>query len=128
QGAWEFYLTAGGALTARHETALFAPGQTERLTLAELNASATELAFLGADKPMLSSISLLYHAALGRAPDLGGLAYWAQDGVTLGTVAERVLASPEWLAASGSALSDAGFIAAVYGNAFGRTPDNGGLT
>jgi len=128
QGAWEFYLTAGGALTARHETALFAPGQTERLTLAELNASATDLAFLGADKPMLSSISLLYHAALGRAPDLGGLAYWAQDGVTLGTVAARVLASPEWLAASGSALSDAGFIEAVYDNAFGRTPDGGGLT
>lgn len=128
QGAWEFYLTAGGALTARHETALFAPGQTERLALAELNASATELAFLGADKPMLSSISLLYHAALGRAPDLGGLSYWAQDGVTLGTVAARVLASPEWLATSGSALSDAGFIEAVYGNAFGRTPDGGGLT
>ena len=128
QGAWEFYLTDDGALTARHETALFAPGQTERLALAELNASATELAFLGADKPMLSSISLLYHAALGRAPDLGGLAFWAQDGVTLGTVATRVLASPEWLAASGSALSDAGFIEAVYGNAFGRTPDGGGLT
>lgn len=128
QGAWEFYLKADEALTARHETALFAPGQTERLTLTELNASATELAFLDADKPMLSSISLLYHAALGRAPDLGGLAYWAQDGVLLGTVAERILASPEWLAASGSALSDAGFIEAVYGNAFGRTPDGGGLT
>lgn len=128
QGAWEFYLKADEALTARHETALFAPGQTERLTLAELNASATELAFLGAHKPMLSSISLLYHAALGRAPDLGGLTYWAQDGVTPGTVVARILASPEWLAASGSALSDAGFIEAVYDNAFGRTPDGGGLT
>ncbi|MBB6132743.1 hypothetical protein HD842_000854 [Massilia aurea] len=127
QGAWEFYLKADDTLTARHETALFAPGQTERLTLAELNASATELAFLGADKPMLSSISLLYHAALGRAPDLGGLAYWAQDGVPLGTMAAHVLASPEWLAASGSASSDAGFIEAVYGNAFGRTPDGAGL-
>jgi len=128
QGGWEFYLKADEALTARHETALFAPGQTERLTLAELNASATELAFLGADKPMLSSISLLYHAALGRAPDLGGLTFWAQDGVTPGTVAAGILASPEWLAASGSASSDAGFIEAVYDNAFGRTPDGGGLT
>jgi len=127
QGPWEFYLKADDTLTARHQTALFAPGQTERLTLAELNASATELAFLGADKPMLSSISLLYHAALGRAPDLGGLTFWAQDGVTPGTVAAGILASPEWLATSGSASSDAGFIEAVYGNAFGRIPDVAGL-
>ncbi|MBD8564745.1 DUF4347 domain-containing protein [Oxalobacteraceae sp. CFBP 8763] len=128
QGAWAFYLSADGALTARHETALFAPGQVERLVLAELNASAAELAFLDADKPMLSSISLLYHAALGRAPDLGGLVYWAQDGVTPRAAAAHVLASPEWLAASGNASSDAGFIEAVYGNAFGRMPDGAGLT
>lgn len=127
QGAWEFYLAADGTLMARHETALFAPGQEERLALAELNESARELAFLGADKPMLSSLSLLYHAAFGRAPDLGGLAWWALGGATIEAAAAHFLASPEWQAAGGAALSDTAFIEAVYANAFGRVPDNAGL-
>ncbi len=127
QGAWEFYLAADGTLMARHETALFEPGQHERLAFDELNASARELAFLGADKPMLSSLSLLYHAAFGRAPDLGGLAWWALGGATLETAATQFLASAEWQAAGGAALSDTAFIEAVYDNAFGRAPDNAGL-
>ena len=127
QGAWEFYLAADGTLMARHETALFAPGQEERLALAELNESATELAFLGADKAMLSSLSLLYHAAFGRAPDLGGLAYWALGGATIGTTADYFLRSSEWQTASGTAMSDAAFVETVYDNAFGRAPDDAGL-
>ena len=127
QGGWEFYLAANGTLMARHETALFAPGQEERLALAELNESATELAFLDADKAMLSSLSLLYHAAFGRAPDLGGLAYWALGGASIEAVADYILRSPEWQSAGGTAMSDTAFVEAVYGNAFGRAPDAGGL-
>jgi len=126
QGEWGFYLAADGTLMARHETALFAPGQHERLAFAELNGAARELAFLDADKPMLSSLSLLYHAAFGRAPDLGGLSFWALGGATVETAAAEFLKSAEWQAAGGGALSDAAFIETLYQNVFGRAPDSGG--
>ncbi|WP_458218061.1 Ig-like domain-containing protein [Paracidovorax citrulli] len=125
QGSWAFSLAADGTLTARHETVLFEPGQFETLTLDELNPSAAGLAFLHADKSMLASLSLLYHATFGRAPDLSGLAYWAQSGADIGEVAERFLASPEWQATG--ALSDTAFLEALYQNAFGRAPDSEGL-
>jgi VCBS repeat-containing protein len=128
QGTWQFYLDANGTLSSRHETALFAPGQQESVALADMNQSAAGLSFLGADKDMLSSLSLLYHAAFGRAPDLAGLAYWAQSGVTIGTAAKLFLASPEWKTAGGGTLSDTSFIEAVYHNVFGRIPDSAGLS
>lgn len=126
QGEWEFYLDAAGTLKARHETALFAPGKFEDLALAELDAASSELAFLNADKGMLTSLSLLYHAAFGRAPDLGGLSFWALGGVTVETAAAEFLKSAEWQAAGGGALSDADFIETLYQNVFGRAPDSGG--
>ena len=127
QGGWEFYLGADGVLGARHQTALFAPGQSEAVALAELNASAAGLSFLGAGKAMLSSLSLLYHAAFGRAPDLSGLAFYARSGATIEAIAEAFLQSPEWQAAGGATLSDAAFVEALYDNAYGRAPDSGGL-
>jgi len=128
QGTWQFYLDANGTLSSRHETALFAPGQQESVALADMNQSSAGLSFLGADKDMLSSLSLLYHAAFGRAPDLAGLAYWAQSGVTIGTAAKLFLASPEWQTAGGGTMSDTSFIEALYHNVFGRTPDSAGLS
>lgn len=126
QGEWEFYLDASGTLKARHETVLFAPGEHEDLALDELDASSSELAFLHADKGMLASLSLLYHAAFGRAPDLGGLSFWALGGVSVETAATEFLKSAEWQAAGGGALSDAGFIETLYQNVFDRAPDSGG--
>ncbi|MCA1857654.1 DUF4347 domain-containing protein [Massilia oculi] len=124
-GGWQFYLDDAGVLQARHETALFAPGQHERLTLGELDGAAKGLSFLAADKAGLSGLSLLYHAAFGRAPDLEGLAYWA--GTDLGTVAGQLLRSAEWKDGAGAELSDAAFVQALYQNAFGRPADSGGL-
>ncbi|QOY92475.1 DUF4347 domain-containing protein [Massilia sp. UMI-21] len=126
QGGWQFYLDATGTLKAQHDTALFAPGQTESVTLAELDGSAEGLSFLAADKAMLSSLSLLYHAAFGRAPDLAGLAYWAGGSADLGVIAQLLLQSAEWRNTSGAALSDAAFVEALYQNAFGRAPDSAG--
>jgi len=125
QGAWEFYLDAGGTLSARHTTLLFAPGQHESLALGELNGSSAALSFLGADKAMLTSLSLLYHAAFGRAPDLAGLAWWAGSGAGIDTIARQFLVSAEMQA--GGAQSDKAFIEAVYQNAFGRAADSAGL-
>lgn len=76
---------------------------------------------------MLTSLSLLYHAAFGRAPDLGGLSFWALGGASIGTAATLFLQSAEWQAAGGGALSDAAFIDTLYQNVFGRAPDSGGL-
>ncbi|MFC0252221.1 Ig-like domain-containing protein [Massilia consociata] len=127
QGAWQFYLDANGTLSSRHETVLFAPGQHETVPLAELNASAAGLSFLGAEKASLSSLSLLYHAAFGRAPDLPGLTYWAHGGAATDTVARLFLESPEWPAAHPSPLSDTAFVEVLYHNALGRAPDSAGL-
>ncbi|MCA1246564.1 Ig-like domain-containing protein [Massilia sp. MS-15] len=124
-GGWQFFLDEAGVLQARHETALFVPGQDERLALGELDGAAKGLSFLAADKAALSGLSLLYHAAFGRAPDLEGLAYWA--GTDLGTVAGQLLQSTEWRDGAGAGLSDAAFVQALYQNAFGRPADSGGL-
>ncbi len=127
QGGWQFYLDAAGTLKAQHETALFAPGQKETLALGELNGAAEGLSFLAADKAMLSSLSLLYHAAFGRAPDLAGLEYWARAGADIGAVAKLFLQSAEWQDGAGRALSDSAFVQALYQNALGRQADSGGL-
>ena len=127
QGEWQFYLNADGSLSARHDTVLFAPGHMESLALAELNRSAAGLSFLGADKGTLSSLSLLYHAAFGRAPDLGGLVFWTKSGAGIDAVAKLFLESGEWQTAGGGGLSDTAFIETLYHNAFGRAPDSAGL-
>lgn len=72
----------------------------------------------------------LYQAALGRAPDPFGLAYYAKglsDGaLSLPGIAEGFLASPEFQARFPS-LDDAAFIGLLYDNVLGRAPDAGGL-
>ena len=54
----------------------------------------------------LASLVGLYAAALGRAPDAGGLAFWwnaMQGGATLGRIAQNFLASAEFQAGPGLA-------------------------
>jgi Domain of unknown function (DUF4214) len=71
----------------------------------------------------------LYDAALGRAPDAGGLVYWTgalEAGVPLKAVAEAFIAAPEFQAAYG-APGDREFIGLLYGNVLGREGDPGGL-
>ena len=126
QGAWQFYLD-GGVLTARHALAPGAGGAMETLAAGELDQGAAGLSFLGASASTLTSLALLYHAAFHRAPDLGGLAFWAQPGITLDVVAERFLASGEWQAKAGAGISDALFINLLYQNALERGADLAGL-
>jgi hypothetical protein len=72
----------------------------------------------------------LYQAALGRAPDPFGLAYYTKGlssgAFTLPGIAEGFLASPEFQARF-PALDDVGFIELLYANVLGRAPDAGGL-
>lgn len=71
----------------------------------------------------------LYRAALGRAPDEGGLGYWigaGDGGVALAAMAQGFIDSAEFAAAYG-ALDNAGFVARLYANVLQRAPDDAGL-
>ena len=126
QGGWQFFVDAGGNINVRHETALFAPGSSESVTLAELNHGASGLGFLDAPAQRLADIALLYRAVFGRVPDLGGLEFWSGADATMATIASAFGRSAEWAAAGYDQLSDAGFVSNIYQNVLGRTADAGG--
>ncbi|HUR89854.1 MAG TPA: DUF4214 domain-containing protein [Ramlibacter sp.] len=72
----------------------------------------------------------LYQAAFDRAPDLPGLGYQTNaldSGLTLSQVAANFIASPEFQAKYGNAVSNTQFITLLYQNVLHREPDSGGL-
>ncbi len=72
----------------------------------------------------------MYIAYFDRAPDAGGLFYWASrlsDGMTLQEVARSFFVQPESLAAYPASQTTTEFVSKVYGNVLGRDPDQGGL-
>jgi hypothetical protein len=72
----------------------------------------------------------LYQAAVDRKPDAAGLGYWIhqmEHGASLREVAAAFMAGSEFRTLYGSALSDAGFITALYDNVLHRAPDEAGL-
>jgi Domain of unknown function (DUF4214) len=74
-------------------------------------------------------VDRLYSAALGRAPDVGGLQFWTSDvddsHVPLSDVASSFAASLEFINHYGS-LSDAAFVQQLYQNVLGRPGEAGG--
>jgi hypothetical protein len=75
-GQWQFYLK-DGKVVGIHQTALAGASASESVTAAELNQGQPALWFAGADAARLETLSLLYHAAFDRVPDLEGLGLWA---------------------------------------------------
>ena len=77
-----------------------------------------------------AQVARLYQAALGRAPDPFGLAFYvhglAAGSFNLANMAEGFLASPEFQSRF-PMLDDAGFVALLYDNVLGRAPDAEGL-
>jgi hypothetical protein len=70
----------------------------------------------------------LYQAALDRAPDAGGEAFWSSvlaDGQTPSQVAQSFIASAEFQQKFG-ALDNSGFVSAMYQNVLNRAGDPGG--
>ncbi|RSZ58697.1 DUF4347 domain-containing protein [Massilia atriviolacea] len=126
-GAWQFWIERSGALTGSHQTALFAPGKSESVARAELNAAAPELAFLNAPQQKLLQLAGMYQAVFDRVADLPGLAFWAMDSGDLHTTATSFLTSKEWLDAGNGALSDLAFLTTLYRQGLGRAPDADGL-
>ncbi len=78
----------------------------------------------------VASIVRLYQAALGRAPDQGGLHYWSYalaHGSTLTDLANGFQSSPEFITRFGGDLPNSNYVARIYQNVLGRTPDASGL-
>jgi uncharacterized protein DUF4214 len=76
-----------------------------------------------------AEVARLYVGLLDRAPDVGGLQYWAnavETGTSLSSIAQNFLGSAEYSAQHTTSLSDAQFISGLYEDALGRTPDAGG--
>ncbi|MCO8170729.1 DUF4214 domain-containing protein [Pseudomonas sp. 21LCFQ02] len=75
------------------------------------------------------SITALYVAAFGRAPDQGGLAYWNAQmdaGLTFDEVISSFLLSKEATLMVGPDIADQGLLNSLYQNALSRSPDIGG--
>lgn len=72
----------------------------------------------------------LYQAAFNRAPDLEGIGFWLKfmdNGMSLATVADFFLDSPEGQALYGSAPPHTELLTRFYANTLHRAPDAGGL-
>jgi len=126
RGDWQFSL-ADGRLGASHQTAVFAPGARETLALGELDRGAAALAFLSASPAKLTDMTLLYQAAFGRAPDLGGLNFYLDSGVDAAALVRDFTTSTEWIASGLQTMDNAAFLQALYRQVFGREADSGGL-
>ena len=123
-GGWQFLVSASGQLTAQHDHAVFAAGQLETVLASELSGTAKGLAFLAGDSSALVDVALLY-GALERAPDLAGLDFWAQRGLSPLDVAQGILQSAEWQAANG-AQNDGAFVSGLYQHILGRAAEAAG--
>lgn len=79
--------------------------------------------------PASAQLAGLYHLALGRNPDDGGLQYHlgvSNTGVGTRQIITSFVASNEFTSGYGQ-LSNTAFLTQLYGNAFGRAPDTVGL-
>ena len=71
----------------------------------------------------------IYKAAFNRAPDLAGIGYWISrmdDQLDMIQLAQRFVDSAEFRTVYGSKPSNAEFVAKLYQNVLGRTPDTAG--
>jgi hypothetical protein len=71
----------------------------------------------------------IYQAAFNRTPDIAGLVNWIKQldsGVSLLSVANAFINSPEFINTYGNNVSNSAFIKALYTNVLHRLPDAGG--
>lgn len=77
----------------------------------------------------VATITRLYEAIDGRAPDVGGLIGYTSAldaGQSVAQIAAAILASPEYASSFGGP-TNAAFVMNLYRNLLGRAPDPGGL-
>jgi len=71
----------------------------------------------------------LYEAAFDRKPDAKGLGFWISgldNGVTLSSIADSFLTSPEFKTLYGDQMSQRDYVNALYQNVLNRAPDQSG--
>lgn len=76
------------------------------------------------------TVARLYFAALDRAPDLAGVAYWEQQldtGFTALALANEFVRSAEFTNRYGANLSNQSFVSLLYDNVLDRAADAAGL-
>ena len=118
-GQWRFMLKADGTVQGTHQAALL--GATQTIATSELNLNIDRLGFVAADAVRLETLSLLYHAAFDRAPDLDGLTNWSKLALTAPQYAAGFLAEVE--ARNGvMKLGNADFVATLLRNTLDREP------
>lgn len=117
-GTWQFMLAADGTLSAQHGA--------DALARADLDGGAADLAFLDADRAQLVDMALLYQAAFGRAPDVGGVGWYLEQGHDAAAVARTIVGSAEWAAQGMNGLSDNAFVQRLYRQVLERDGDAAG--
>ncbi|MET0321360.1 MAG: Ig-like domain-containing protein, partial [Duganella sp.] len=123
-GQWRFTLQADGSVRGTHDAVLLGAAQT--VITAELNTNIAQLGFATADAARLETLSLLYHAAFDRAPDLDGLSFWADQLLTSQQYASGFLAQAE--ARDGlMKLSNADYVSTLLRNTLDREPTSSEL-
>jgi len=123
-GQWRFALQADGTVLGTHVSTVL--GTTETVIVAELNKDIAQLGFASAGAAKLETLSLLYHAAFDRAPDLAGLTFWASQSLTAQQYASGFLAQAE--ARDGlMKLSNVDFVSALLRNTLDREPTSSEL-
>ncbi len=89
----------------------------------------SNLANVAVATPNTDTVYRLYEAALGRAPDAGGGAFWSgllDHGTTMSQVALGLLQSAESQTFYAGAGGNAGFVTGLYQSVLGRAPEAGG--
>jgi hypothetical protein len=122
-GQWQFYLNSAGQVVGTHQMAMTDATSTETLTAAQLNAGVSDLGFSAGTAQQLQSLSLFYHAAFERVPDLAGLSDWVKSGLSLDQIAQGFFDAPEAQGATLSGLDNQDFVQKLYNNSFGRSAE-----
>ncbi|MEA5098622.1 MAG: S8 family serine peptidase [Burkholderiaceae bacterium] len=98
----------------------------QQIELGEFAGTTVDLGFTQASTSVLQDIGLTYQIILGHAGDVGGVNYWAGDGLDTIGLAKCFAGTPEF-AALYDAMDDTAFLTTLYQNALLRNPDAGGL-
>jgi len=125
-GQWHFFLK-DGKVVGQHQMALASATAIETLTAAELNSAVALLRFASGDAARLETLSLLYHAAFDREPDLPGLNFWiSHPELSTGQLAAGFL-MPLEATQTLAPLNNHDYVARLLENALGVKPSEAAL-
>lgn len=124
-GAYRFDQLTDATTLRLSGVELVKSGQTHITDMAAQDISS------GTVRAQAKSITELYLASFGRAPDTDGLDYWLKQNYTgaldLTQIAANFVSSAEYQARFPSGTSNTTLVTAVYNNVLSRAPEQAGL-